>query len=87
MSGETIYTAKYISPIGEILVATSEDALCGLWFESQRYYASGLGDRVENGECHITKDVFKWLDSYFSGSCPEWSLPISLRGTPFRISV
>lgn len=35
-----IYTCKYKSPLGEILLAADEIGLTGLWFEGQKYFAN-----------------------------------------------
>ena len=39
-----IYTCKYKSPLGEILLAADEIGLTGLWFEGQKYFANTLPD-------------------------------------------
>ena len=36
------YIGHYQSPLGDILIATDEIGVYGLWFENQKYYASGL---------------------------------------------
>ena len=32
------YTCKYLSPLGEMLLASDGEALTGAWFEGQKYY-------------------------------------------------
>ncbi len=47
------YTTKYISPIGEILLACDDIGLTGLWFDGQKYYANNLNPnykKMENSE-------------------------------------
>ena len=39
-----VYTCKYKSSIGDILLATDEIGLIGLWFEGQKYFANTLPD-------------------------------------------
>ena len=39
-----VYTCKYKSSIGDILLATDEIGLIGLWFEGQKYFAT---DEIE----------------------------------------
>ena len=39
-----IYTCTYKSPIGDILIASDEIGLTGLWFEGQKYFANTLPD-------------------------------------------
>ena len=36
------YTCKYLSPLGEMLLASDGEALTGAWFEGQKYYAAAL---------------------------------------------
>ena len=40
------YTGTYQSPLGNLLLAADDTGLTGLWFEGQKYFASGL---KENG--------------------------------------
>ena len=39
-----IYASRYKSPIGNILLASDEEGLTGLWFEGQKYFANTLPD-------------------------------------------
>lgn len=41
------YIGHYQSPLGDILIATDEIGVYGLWFENQKYYASGLKEPYE----------------------------------------
>lgn len=41
-----IYLYDYCSPLGKISLASDGDALCGLWFEDQKYFQSNLVKRV-----------------------------------------
>ena len=62
-----IYTCKYKSPLGEILLAADEIGLTGLWFEGQKYFANTLPDERISQETEILAETKKWLDIYFSG--------------------
>ncbi len=81
------YISHYNSPLGRILLAADGEYLTGLWFEGQKYFARGL-DR-EHGERHIPlfETAAQWLDLYFSGREPDFSVPIRLAGTPFQNEV
>ena len=46
-----IYTCKYKSPIGNILLAADEIGLTGLWFEGQKHFANTLSDE------HISQET------------------------------
>lgn len=77
----------YDSPLGGITMAASDDALTGLWFDGQRYFGDGLGEeQIANGDCDlpIFDSVSRWLDEYFSGTCPGALPLIRPAGTAFR---
>ena len=42
VGGNMVYTCKYKSLIGDILLAADEIGLTGLWFEGQKYFANTL---------------------------------------------
>ena len=44
-----VYSCKYYSPIGDILIASDEVGLTGLWFVGQKYFASTLPDEYVTG--------------------------------------
>ncbi len=81
------YTAKYQSPMGEILLAADESGLTGLWFEGQKYYADSLAPEHEEKELSVFQTVKNWLDIYFSGKEPDFMPPVHLIGSPFRLGV
>lgn len=81
------YTAKYQSPIGEILLAADEIGLTGLWFDGEKFYADGLDPEHEEKELPVFETVRKWLDIYFAGKEPDFMPPVHMTGSPFRLSV
>lgn len=63
-----IYTANYDSPMGEILLASREGALIGLWFTDQKYFLGSLKEPMEQkSDEPVLHDVQNWLDRYFAG--------------------
>ena len=42
-----IYTTNYKSNIGDILLASKDNKLIGLWIEGQKYYLSNLNEKIE----------------------------------------
>ena len=47
---DMIYIAHYKSPIGEILLASKNNKLIGLWLEGQKYYLSNIKEEmIEEG--------------------------------------
>ena len=59
-----IFTGKYDSPLGLITLAGEGEALTGLWFEGQKYYAQGLKSDWKEKELPVFKDARRWLDTY-----------------------
>ena len=81
------YTVRYKSPLGDILLASDDAGLTGLWFEGQRYFALHLAsDHVEK-ETDILMQAKKWLDIYFSGQEPDFIPPLHVEGTSFHREV
>ena len=56
-----IYVSRYKSQIGNILLASDEEALTGLWFEGQKYFANTLPDERILQETEILREAKKWL--------------------------
>ncbi len=81
------YTAKYQSPIGEILLAADEIGLTGLWFDGEKFYADNLDPEHEEKELPVFETARKWLDIYFTGKEPDFMPPVHMTGSPFRLSV
>lgn len=82
-----VYTCKYESTLGEILLAADEAGLIGLWFEGQKYFANTLPDEHIPQETGILTEAKKWLDVYFSGEEPNFIPPLHLNGSAFRQAV
>ena len=87
-----IYTCKYKSPLGEILLAADEIGLTGLWFEGQKYFANTLPDERISQETEILSEAkisyIKWdMNIYFSGEKPTFTPPLHPAGSTFRQAV
>lgn len=52
-----IYTYKYKSPLGHILLAADEVGITGLWFEGQKYFANTLPDKHIPQETEILTEA------------------------------
>lgn len=80
------YVAHYDSPLGGITMASDGKALCGLWFDGQKYFGDVLATEHEERELPFgqTRD---WLDAYFAGRDPGFTPSLALRGSGFRQAV
>ena len=81
------YTYHYTSPLGEITLASDGEKLSGLWFVGQKFFAKTLEKEHEEKHLPIFDETNRWLDRYFSGKLPDFTPPLSPKGTPFRRSV
>ena len=81
------YTNCYLSPLGGITLASDGEALTGLWFEGQKYYAATLAAEHEARALPVFDEAARWLDLYFSGRKPDFTPPLRMKATPFRKAV
>lgn len=81
------FTNNYNSPIGEMLLVSKNDKLCGLWLQKQKYYARTLKTETAEKDSALFDNVKSWLDIYFSGINPSFNIPLLFEGTPFQKEV
>lgn len=82
-----IYTLKYSSPLGGILLAADEVGLTGLWFDGEKYFADNLPTDHSERETPTLAEAVRWLDVYFSGKEPDFMPPLHPIGSRFRQEV
>ena len=79
--------ARYTSPLGLIILAIHQDALCGLWFDGQAHQP----DPAAWPECPdhaVAQRARAQLDAYFAGQRTTFDLPLDLStGTAFQQAV
>lgn len=81
------YMTTYQSPLGELLLAADEKGLTGIWFDGGKYFAEGLDAEHEKGQLPVLETAKSWLDIYFAGREPDFTPPLHMIGSPFRLSV
>lgn len=81
------YLYEYLSPLGNIVMASNGTALIGLWFENQKYFGSTLSKPYEIKSLPIFDETKHWLDIYFQGKEPDFTPLLFFTSTPFRESV
>lgn len=81
------YTTTYQSPLGGITLAADGEALTGLWFEGQKYYALYLDKEHEEKDLPVFQQAREWLDIYFSGRDPGFTPPMRFTGSDFQNEV
>ena len=81
------YINHYCSPIGNILLAADDMGLTGLWFEGQKYFALNLNKVHEERKLPVFEKAKQWLDVYFLGKEPDFTVPLHFTGTDFQNDV
>lgn len=81
------YTHYCDSPLGKILLASDGQALTGLWFAGQKYFGAKLESDYEEKELPVFGQAEQWLALYFDGKPPDFTPPLSMKGTPFQREV
>lgn len=81
------FTHRFNSPLGGITLASDGEALTGLWFDGQKYFAASLEKEHEERMLPVFDLADKWLNLYFSGSEPGFLPPLLMRTTEFRKTV
>lgn len=82
---EMIYTSKYDSPLGSILLAADDLGLTGLWLENNRFFPDKLESQPR--ETEDIRDAKRWLDIYFSGREPDFTPRLHQKGSDFHRAV
>ncbi len=81
------YIYKIPSPVGQLTMASDGQKLTGLWLEGQKYYAATLENQAETQKLPVFDLAKEWLDVYFAGKKPDFSVPLAPRGSTFRQAV
>lgn len=81
------YTHHYDAPLGGITLASDGQALVGLWFDGQKYFADALSRDHAERSLPIFEEADRWLDMYFSGKAPDFTPKLNMRTTAFRKAV
>lgn len=78
----------YTSPLGAITMASDGDAITGLWFDGQRFFAANAQPPlIEQQQLACFEQACRWLDIYFSGKEPHFTPPLHTGGSTFQEAV
>lgn len=78
--------ATYTTPLGQVLIARTEEGLAGLWFESQKWHPAPI-DAPERPDDPLLREAATQVTDYFAGRRTRFELPLDLQGSPFQQSV
>lgn len=81
------YISDYSSPLGTLFLSADEIGLTGVWMEKRRYFVHCPKEEQEKKEIPVFQQTKRWLDTYFSGKEPDFSVPFHLIGTDFQKEV
>lgn len=84
-----VFSTRYSSPLGSLMLASDGDCLVGLWMEGQKYFAATVAEEVtEKPDVPVFAAAKEWLDAYFAGMKPALSgVPLAPGGGPFPRAV
>lgn len=82
------YWIKQPTSLGQVLLASDGEAVTGLWFEDQKYFAAGLEPEAEERpDLPVLRQAAAWLNMYFAGLPLPPPPPLAPKGSPFRQAV
>lgn len=83
------YSTHYKSPVGDLLIASDENSIIGIWIDEQKYIENTLPkEMTEKDDVPILIEAKKWLDDYFAGKNPKLSrLSLAPKGGEFKQQV
>jgi len=84
-----IFTEKWKSPIGELVLGECDGKLCICTWENEtestrRWVAQRLTADVNEKSTENTREAIRQLEEYFAGERRTFSLPLLLTGTTFQ---
>ena len=82
------YSTDYNSPLGEMIIVSDGEAVCGVWFEGQKNFKSSIHEGlIHDDDLAIFEKVKIWFDSYFDGENPKIDFELKPDGSEFRMKV
>ena len=77
---------EHPSPLGTLLLAATDNGLCGLYFEEHKYFKGPHGWQRDASHTHL-QSAMRQLDEYFAHARNHFDVALDLRGTPFQCAV
>lgn len=82
-----IFAHTYSSPLGLMGMTSDGCRLTGLWFEGQRHAPAQLPSPAVSNLPEVFHQAQHWLDLYFGGKIPDFTPPLALESSAFRLAV
>lgn len=81
------YLTVIQTPIASVTAASDGQAIVGLWFEGQKYFGSTVRGESVYRQVPVFTRLRAWLNIYFCGRNPDFTLPLAPSGSAFRQDV
>lgn len=81
------YTATYQSPLGEMLIISTLDALVGLHFLGQKYFPRLDPAWKNDAGIAPLRATIEQLDEYFEGRRNRFAVPLAPYGTSYQHAI
>ena len=81
------YYDFYASPHGEMLLVASDDALCGVHFEGEKYFPEIAPEWQRNTRHAVLRQAARELSEYFGGTRERFDIALAPEGTPFQVAI
>jgi methylated-DNA-[protein]-cysteine S-methyltransferase len=81
------YYDTYESPHGRMLLVASDDGVCGVYFNGQKYFPEKNKEWKRGANHAPLKQAKRELAEYFSGRRTRFEVALDPTGTPFQRSV
>jgi len=88
LAATTLYSTRWHSPIGELLLVCHEQALCGCWFGDQQDIPDWTASAQEKPDHPLLVRASNQLQAYFDRQRQDFELPLDYsNGTAFQQAV
>ena len=77
----------YESPHGQMLLVATDDALCGVHFEGEKYFPAIAPDWQRDTRQTLLSQAKRELSEYFGGKRERFEIALEPEGTPFQKAV
>ena len=65
-AGTSAYICRWMSPLGNITIASDGTSVTGLWFDGQKHYGTTLAPEPVLCDLPVSRETIAWLERYFS---------------------
>ncbi len=85
MKDTGICQMKYASPLGEMILAASDDAVKAVVFTGQKYEKKHIPENTPEKETPVLRALAEWLDRYFASEDPgKFAYRLEPAGSDYR---